>query len=61
MVKEEHVEKGGEILANSGVKITTYGERHMGAEIGSEQCSLSHDLLCYLKCLNFLGPKILRD
>ena len=37
IVKEQHAAKAREIFGASGVKISTQGERHMGAVIGSAQ------------------------
>ena len=37
IVKPEYKQKAEEIFANSEVKITTEGERHMGAVIGSKE------------------------
>jgi hypothetical protein len=36
IVKDDQLEKAQEIFGHTGVKITTEGERHMGAAIGSE-------------------------
>ena len=36
IVKPEHEEIAGRIFHGSGVQITTEGERHMGAAVGSE-------------------------
>ena len=38
IVKPQHRQLAEEIFGGSGVKITTEGERHMGAVIGSERC-----------------------
>ena len=38
IVKPHHRQLAEEIFGGSGVKITTEGERHMGAVIGSERC-----------------------
>ena len=37
IVKPEHRQKAEEVFHQSGVKITTEGERHMGAVIGSQE------------------------
>ena len=37
IVKEQHLAKAQEIFGECGVKITTRGERHMGAVIGSDE------------------------
>ena len=42
IVKEEHLLKAQEIFGNSGVKITTAGERHMGAVIGSTEFKMEY-------------------
>ena len=36
IVKEEHVDQAKEIFQNSGVTISSTGERHMGAWVGSQ-------------------------
>jgi hypothetical protein len=42
IVKEEHAAKAQEVFGDSGVKITTRGERHMGAVIGSTEFKLEY-------------------
>ena len=42
IVKQQFEEKAQEVFANSRVKITTSGERHMGAVIGSEEYKIEY-------------------
>ena len=42
IVKEQHEESAREIFNQTGITITTKGERHMGAVVGSEQFKIQY-------------------
>ena len=42
IVKEKYKQKAKEIFGNCGVKITTTGERHMGAVVGTEEFKIQY-------------------